>query len=176
MNLCQADLFAPPSSRGRPRMDIKERLFKYRKIDKNGHWLWIGFVSKGYGQICLWTRKGRTTVSVSRLACAIWLGLDLEDHQQVSCHKNSCHESLCFNPDHLYVGTYSSNVNDRSEIGTNISPQGSDHYKAVFDEADVLKIREAYRKGERIAELARTYGVAYCTIEHMVKRQTWKHI
>lgn len=169
------DLCAPPSRIGRPRVPLTERLFKFRHIDGR-HWLWTGFVSKGYGQICLWTSAGRTSVSVARVSAHLFLGLDLNDHSQVACHKNSCHNPLCFNPDCLYVGTYKTNIDDAVALGTATCPRGSRHYRARLNESQVRDIREAHGRGVSIGSLAKQYGVVWTNIEHIVKRTAWRHV
>ena len=175
MKIEPADLFAAPSKRGRPRQDIKQRLFKYRRIE-SGHWMWTGWTSRGYGSICLWTRTGRTNVSVPRLACFIWLGLDLKDRNQVACHKNSCHEPLCFNPDHLYVGTYQSNSDDMHELGSDRAPSGEEHYAALFEESEVRQIRAEYASGRSVRYLADKHGVQWMTMYAIVKRKNYRNI
>lgn len=54
--------------------------------------------------------------------------------------------------------------------------RGENHRNTVFTDADVIQIRELYKEIRSYAEIARRYGVAPSTIQHIVKRKTWTHI
>lgn len=68
---------------------------------------------------------GRKIVFLERLALATRLGLDINDRTWLACH--CCDNDRCFNPDHLYKGTYSSNALDNSPLAFKIG-KGSGHY------------------------------------------------
>lgn len=85
-----------------------ERLLSKRKIDEATKcWIWTGAVdSGGYGKIGL----GYKTLSVKRVI------MNAKEGEQVN-HKLFCHNRLCFNPEHLYIGIASDNVKDAWKNG-----------------------------------------------------------
>jgi hypothetical protein len=75
-----------------------------------GCWLWLGHMHRGgYGQL---TRNNRT-LKAHRVAYEDAHGL-IPDGALV-CHH--CDTPLCVNPEHLYVGTWQSNMDDRVKRG-----------------------------------------------------------
>jgi hypothetical protein len=46
----------------------------------------------------------------SRVVLLVHKKLDIENRHQLACH--TCHNPLCYNPDHLYVGDKSTNATD----------------------------------------------------------------
>jgi len=53
---------------------------------------------------------------LAKIVAHLWHGLDLEDEDKLGCHK--CNNENCFNPEHIYSGTYSSNAIDMVIAGT----------------------------------------------------------
>src|SRR5215475_9332219 len=89
---------------------VEETLMSRRKVDESGCWLYMGCPNSVRPRIRV---DGRIMV-VSRVAAHLWLGFDL-DSELFICHKEDC-SKRCFNPDHLYVGTYTDNLVDRHRI------------------------------------------------------------
>jgi hypothetical protein len=59
----------------------------------------------------IWFNKNN--YKAARVACALFKGLDYNDPESHACHEVSCDNKLCFNPEHLYNGTRTSNAIDR---------------------------------------------------------------
>lgn len=91
---------------------IRQRLEYYRKIDPiTGCWLWTGYKDKrGRGSMTVIENGKKHPVSVCRLSYEEFTGKKLSG---MCCHKLECHNSTCFNPDHLYDGDNSNNQRDR---------------------------------------------------------------
>lgn len=74
-------------------------------------WWWTGDSTckynddRNYGIILIDQKRHR----VHRVSASIYLGFDLNSELEV-CHK--CDNPICFNPDHLFVGTKSDNMKD----------------------------------------------------------------
>jgi hypothetical protein len=76
-----------------------------------GCWLWLGNVdSGGYPQRTIYTR-GAGTYRCVRIAREVIGARPYE----VACHR--CDVPLCVNPDHLYRGTWKSNMEDKVRRG-----------------------------------------------------------
>jgi len=82
------------------------------RIDPStGCWNWTGAKTRvGYGKI--WYKK--KCVAVHRLAAHLWRRFPLYDKRLVL---HSCDNRLCFNPKHLFFGTYLDNVRDCIQKG-----------------------------------------------------------
>jgi len=87
-------------------------LLSRRRVDENGCWLYTEQTDiGGYGVVRFQGKRYK----VHKLAALIWH----DDYNEASiyCHKNFiCKSKSCFNPEHIYKGTYSTNRNDAIEI------------------------------------------------------------
>lgn len=96
---------------GRHRIDVRQRLEQYRRIDPvTGCWIWTKSCGeKGYGQIWIVDKF----VRVSRAAYEIFIG-PIPEGLNV-CH--ICDNPPCFNPAHLFAGTQKQNISDMMAKG-----------------------------------------------------------
>lgn len=91
-------------------------------------WLWLGKPrGDGYGQFTM----ARRCQKAHRWAWEFTHGPIPE--KMCVLHKNECHNPLCVNPEHLYLGTQSENVLDQVALGTHVSQQ--QETRAKFSEA-----------------------------------------
>ena len=93
---------------------IVAKLVNHREIKSMGFvtpcWLWTGGISSsGYGSICV----DKKYYGVHTIAARVWLK-DFSYFLQV-LHK--CNVRLCFNPDHIYMGTPRDNIIDMINAG-----------------------------------------------------------
>jgi len=90
---------------------------------------------------------------------------------------HKCDIPSCVNINHLYVGTHSQNMLDRSNRGGFIYPSGQDHWSAKLTEHDVIEIRKKCAEGKMTqTEIAKQYGVRDSVITNIKKRKTWSHV
>lgn len=88
-----------------------------KSYDKGDCKIWNGKTvgkTNGYGEIWYFGRS----VRINRLICHIYHNADLNDDSWTANHTLECLSSLCWNPDHLYVGTTQQNVQDQIKKGT----------------------------------------------------------
>src|ERR1039457_7622244 len=94
----------------------KEGLIDYlytHRIIEGSCWLWTENTHQGYGMV-KWCQM---RFGVHRLSLfAHRDNFDIFDTNILALHKNECHNRLCFNPDHLYTGSYADNRRDASEL------------------------------------------------------------
>ena len=87
------------------------RLFANRIINDNGCWIWTGKTLNDYGQITHLKKQ----YAVHRFSYKISYG----EIPQGKIVRHKCDNKLCFNPEHLELGTYQDNtldLNERQEI------------------------------------------------------------
>lgn len=136
-------------------------------------WIWTGGINEhrgGYGMFMV--RKG----VIRRSHRIAW---ELANDRAVPAGLwvlHRCDNPPCVRPDHLFLGTPKSNVDDMAAKGRTRVRHGSDRPQARLSEADVTAIRTARAQGAVGAELARQYGVHRSTIYHICQRDNWKHI
>lgn len=161
-----------------PRASPAEHRFWYH-VDKEGPivrpelgncWQWFGSKGlKGYGNI----RSEGKLVMAHRFSWELHFGAIAEG--QLVCHK--CHNPGCVRPQHLFLGTnHAKGDRNGSRTHLELRPRGSEHKRAKLTEAQVLEIRDLYRKGWALTRLARKYGVFKQSIQAIVRRRTWTHV
>lgn len=128
-------------------------------------WLWKGGVFKpnGYGAF----RYDGKTQSAHRFAAILRYGTI--PRGLVVCHR--CDVPSCVNPEHLFLGTYTDNMQDAAQKGR--MAHGARANGARLTEADIVAIRASPLTCERLAE---HYGVDGSNISCIRRRKTWKHV
>lgn len=153
----------------------------WSKVDKTpGHgpqgdcWLWTGAPnSDGYGSLRIGSRRdgSRTGIKSHRLSYLLHYG-NVPDGLQV-LHR--CDNPPCVNPDHLFLGTHTDNMRDRSAKGRGNHPTGERNAATRLSSRQVATIRERYAKGEVFQhQLAAEFGIAQTTVSAIVRGEIWK--
>ena len=143
------------------------------KVDKSdGCWIWKAYRDKdGYGVV----RVGNRTMLAHRVSYYM-ANNGIKDSLCV-CHK--CDNPPCVNPAHLFLASRQENMDDMTRKGR-AKPnkkRGSAHYKAILNEALVLKIREVYKNGNvTIGEIAEIFGLTPSGVGNAIYGKTWTHI
>ena len=87
------------------------------------------------------------------------------------CVLHRCDNPSCVNPDHLSVGTRTTNLEDMTTKGRRV--RGVSHGRAKLTEAAVLSIRSDQRLPRVIAV---EHGVSHATVRLIRARKTWAHL
>ena len=100
---------------------------------------------------------------VHRLSAWLWSGFDLGSGLNV-LHR--CDNPPCFNPEHLFVGTQSQNMNEMLAKG-----------RAWTNKITADTVREIRADPDRrTSVVARKHGLTPQTIRDIRKRRTWKNV
>lgn len=132
----------------------------------SGCWLWCGArYGNGYGYF----KFGKGGIPAHRFAWRLYNG-EIPAGLLV-CHR--CDNRVCVNPEHLFVGSHSDNLNDMHAKGRNNTPRGERHIRAKLTERDVIDIRNDIRS---LVEIGRQYGFDKSYAWKIKNRWHWKHI
>lgn len=147
---------------------LLERLMaKAHPIPFTGCFVWLGEVDKdGYGRI---SNDGKK-IATHRAAYTIFKGPPLA----FVCH--TCDTPSCINPDHLYDGDNSQNMQDRSARGRAKMAIGEKHGRNKYTEQQVLQIRQMRSEGGSMKKIAKAFATTSGYVSLVVGRKIWKHI
>lgn len=142
----------------------------WSKVNKTEScWLWTGAKAE-YGKFWL---DGKT-VSAHRLVYESIHGA-VPDGMMV-CHH--CDNPLCVNPNHLFLGTASDNIEDMIQKGRQgyTGQRGVKNPKVKLHPYQVREIRIKARQGQSSSRLAKQYGVNKSTINRIINGDLWSHV
>jgi hypothetical protein len=137
---------------------------------KNECWPWLGGQKgNGYGQF---NPKEGTSIVASRMAWIL-------THGKISrklhvCHK--CDNPICCNPNHLFPGTPSQNLQDAINKGRHWTTNGERRKNHKLNYLDVLQIRALVGGGISRRKVAKQFGVSHSTVVTVVNRRAWRHV
>ena len=131
---------------------IRTFMDRVQRLGPDDCWPWQGATSSGNGRGAM--IHNNTFINPSRLS---WVLRHREEVPQglFVCH--TCDNSLCMNPDHLWLGTNTDNVLDASDKGRMIGVSMERHH--VLD-GQARRIRASYASGHYTQKaIADHYGV-----------------
>lgn len=128
---------------------------------------------KGYLRVALYGADGsRRKVMIHRLVAAAFipnpLGLSQVNHKDGNKAKNAANNlEWCDCADNI-----------RHAVSIGLHTRGERHASAILAESQVRQIKAALRNNRRglRAQLARQYGVSFCTIDSIASGKTWRHV
>jgi len=135
-----------------------------------GCWNWKSSTSPfGHGMFKL---SKDNLVFAHRYSWCLFNG-EIPDGMQV-LHK--CDNPRCVNPDHLFLGTQATNVQDMVNKGRakGGSFRGSNNPKAKLTEGQVEEIKDRYEQGEAARLLYEEYGISKAHFYRIVNNTAWR--
>lgn len=148
----------------------QERLRAGCVVAEDGCWNWKNVRPDGRANVFSYLGKYMAAYRASYL---MHRG-DIAPGLQV-CHE--CDNARCVNPDHLWLGTQTENLNDCVAKGRNAVFLGEAHGQAKLTEDDVRTIRADYAAGGvTLKALAARYGMSVPGIHHIILGRTWTHV
>lgn len=132
----------------------------------NACWLWLGGTEgdEGRGRVKI---DGRRRAQANRVSYVLTHGPLKAD--EFACH--TCDNPPCVRPDHLFSGTATENIADRTRKGR--GAKGSRTGTSVLTEPQVIAILSDARSHLAIA---RELGVAKSTISKIKSGVNWRHM
>lgn len=120
----------------------------------------------GRGQVQF---RGRCILA-ARAICILVHGEPPYARSEAAHNCGKGHEG-CVNPGHIEWKTVSGNQRDRIRHGT--SNRGERQGGSKLTSESVREIRQAYRNGTSVPDLARDYAVGLGTVYDLLNRRTW---
>jgi hypothetical protein len=123
----------------------------------SGCWLWIGTtLSNGYGTVCIDTKN----ILAHRHSWQVHRG---EIPKGLSV-LHRCDTPACVNPDHLFLGTHTDNMQDMVR---------KERTRSSLTPADIHAIRNS---SETASQAAQRFSVKKSTITAIRTRRNWSHL
>ena len=137
-------------------MNIIKRFWS--KVDKGEPeecWEWLAYVSdQGYGQYCINGNPQQAHRVSWAIAHRTW-----PIPEGMICH--TCNNKACVNPAHLYLGTQTTNMRDRSTLTAE----------------DIVEIRYLNKfEGYTHIDLSEKFSVPKSTIGKICRHTSWKNV
>lgn len=155
------------------RQDIVNRFWSKVSIPSdyvNECWEWqAGKDKDNYGYFHI--RRG-TKYRAHRFSYEYYFGA-IPDKKLI-CH--TCDNPSCVNPNHLFAGTNTDNLQDMSKKGRGTI--GMTNVNAAFTNQDIIDMIEGVSSNiyGSITELMNVYNVSRPTIHRIFNNETWTHI
>jgi hypothetical protein len=171
----------------RPNMTDEELniWFLNQKVeDENGCWNWTGVLNGGYGHLSIKAKR----ILAHRYSLQLHLKRPIPKNMEV---RHMCHNTKCFNPEHLKEGTHAENMNDMVQAGrqakglflsvslTGIkrdSAKGERNNKAKLTTSQVLEIISLKTSTQSSRDVGKLYSVSGTTISYIWSGKSWKHL
>jgi DNA-binding CsgD family transcriptional regulator len=142
-------------------------------LDENACWEWQGVRLKGgYGKIMENGRSKRTLLA-HRVA---WEAHNAEPIPPGMCVCHTCDNRACVNPFHLFIGSYTDNMQDMIRKGRKVTHAGELSACAKISEQDVLAIRELGSQGCKQSDIAHQFGISRASVGLILNGKLWKHL
>lgn len=145
--------------------EIKARFYDKFEKESSGCWMWQSTTTQaGYGILALGKAGSQERIFAHRLSVFIHDGAP--SGYQVN---HTCGNSLCVNPEHLYLGSAEDNTNDALH-----NDNLSGWIETKFTPESVREVRNRVKSGEVQRKLADEYNVSAQTISNIVRGVSWK--
>lgn len=139
------------------------------KLEENSCWIWTGQIYRKSKRARF--RVGLLDRNAARVAYVIYKG-----KINSLCVLHTCDNTLCVNPNHLWLGTNADNSKDMVQKGRQLNQTGSLNHAAKLDEFKVKVIKILLRKGFSQTSIAKHFKVASTTVTLIANEHTWRHV
>lgn len=136
-----------------------------------GRLLYKATIRGGYLRVIL-HGKAKKTYTIHRLVADAFIGPRPE-----GCGVNHKNGNKTDNrPQNLEYCTQEENNRHAREVLGVRPPKGKNHWKAIFNDADILRMRRMRKRGIRVKEIATEYGISMGYASVITRGLVWKHV
>ena len=145
---------------------------KYMPAPNTGCWLWLGYLTCGYGRFKVHEPGGMVARPAHRISYQLHVGpipagMDI---------LHACNEPSCVNPAHLRPGTDIENTADKMKAGRQARIIGTAHSRSKLTDSLVMTLRARHGAGETGSALAREVGVSSSVMSRVLRGLNWRHV
>lgn len=146
----------------------KERFEKRFVRAESGCWNWVGSLVGGYGQFRIMGKLFKP----HRLAYEWYVGSI--PRGILVLHK--CDNRRCVNPNHLFLGTYQTNMDDKHAKSRAKYAVGETHPCARFTAEDILEMRRMGAAGISPLKISIKFAVHKNYVDSILSHRRWKNL
>lgn len=158
------------------KFDRLKKSFEKHVIKQDGCWGWKGPTTPfGYSVMSC-----NRNIGPDRGHRASWVIHRSEIPESMHiCH--ACDNPICTNPDHLWLGTYKQNNDDKIAKGRSNCPKppikkGSDNGSSKLNEEQVREIKSLISQGHACYRISKLFNVSSTTVKRIKNGTNWKHV
>lgn len=158
------------------KLERLKKSFEKHVIRQDGCWGWKGPIDHGGYPVM----SCRRAIGSDRGHKASWIiHHGLIPKRMHVCH--SCDNPICTNPDHLWIGTFKENNDDKIAKGRGrYAPppikKGSENASSRLNEDQVAEIKKLLNEGHSSYGIGKEFGVSKTTILRIKTGVNWSHI
>lgn len=156
------------------RCELKNKINQSVEIAENGCWNWTK-AKNGDGRYGAMKVKCQGTSQKVLSHRATWMS-NVGKIPENYCVCHSCDNTICCNPDHLFLGTQKDNVRDMIMKGRRADFRGEKSGRAVLNDMIVKNIRELRSQNLSINEISEKLNINRHTCKNVVCNRSWRHI
>ena len=126
----------------------------------------------GYPNVTMGLEK-RVSKKVHRLVAELFVPnpQNKSEVNHIDCDRTNCKAS------NLEWVTRQENVSHSHKVGNYVGRKiGTDNGRSRVDEFDVIAIRTLHELGMSAYRIAQIYNIGWQTVNHIIKRNTWKYV
>lgn len=145
---------------------------QFLKRPASGQWVTVRQIADRCGYLRLSVRVGKQwkRMYAHVLVLTAFVGPRPDGHECRHLDGNKTNNTL----GNLAWGTKQENAEDSLRLGAIV--RGSAHKLAVLNEEQVRQIKDMLRAGDRVADVARRFGVNPSKVSQIKSGYTWKHV
>lgn len=154
---------------------MDSEFFKHTQLGPDGCLLWTGKLNRKGRPV--WRKRGLFSSPIaSRISYQLLHGVG--SIPPTKCVLHTCHNRLCVNPHHLFIGTQSENLDQMYSIGRGAKPEarsrpGERNGSSKYSEEVILKVLKA---SGALRDISLQLNVGYGTVRKVKLGQSWKHL
>lgn len=89
--------------------------------------------------------------------------------------RHKCDNPSCINPEHLELGTYKDNAQDREKRGRSNPIRGENNNFSKLKKKDIEIIKNMYKVGKTQYEIASEFKLSQGHISNIINGKRWSH-
>ena len=162
--------------------ELEKWFYDQKQTTETGCWEWTRGMTTGYGML----RVDRKPILAHRFSLQLHLKRPIEKHVEV---RHMCHNTKCFNPEHLKEGTHAQNMRDMVDanrqakgeylsqkckgiVRDKIRGEGNGRVKLTIEQVNEILTNNT----DTFRVIGNKYGISTVHVKRIKTGESWKHI